>query len=163
MKLAAKISDEGALLMPDRAMLTDWLHSNKGKSVALEIKVVRNKRSNPQNRYYWSSIVNAFYMIFRGAGIDVQDEHDAHEILKAKFNTEKIVKEDTGEVIEIPKSTTRNDTAEQEEYHEKCRRRPAEFWGVQIALPNEQLSIIDTVTILADKVGEQGVIVVEGS
>lgn len=156
MKLHGHIDEKGNLLIPDRAILKDWLNGNKDKSVELEIKVRRKKRSNLQNAYYWNSIVNTFYQIFRNAGMDLQDEEEAHEILKARFNTEKVVNENTGEVVEVVKSTTRNNTFEQEEYHERCRRWAAEFWGVTIPLPNEQLTIIS-----GDTINGQSVLIAE--
>lgn len=142
MKLYGHIDDSGKLLLPDRGVLNNWISTHKDKDVVLEVKLSKKKRSNNQNRYYWNSIVNTFFEIFRNAGLDLQDPQEAHEILKAKFNTEHIVNEQTGEAIEVVKSTTRNNTLEQEEYHERCRRWAAEFWGVQIALPNEQLTLI---------------------
>lgn len=147
MKLYGHIDDKGKLLLPDRGVLQEWVKTHKDKDVVLDVKIKRKTRSNPQNRYYWNSIVNAYFEIFRNAGLDLQDPEEAHEILKAKFNTEHVVNEHTGEMVEVVKSTTRNDTYEQEGYHERCRRWAAEFWGVQIALPNEQLTLISGDTI----------------
>ncbi len=138
MKLTGKISESGKLLLPQRDMLTEWLRQRPDKSVELEIRVKRKKRSNPQNMYYWGVIVPAFFEIFTNAGLDIQTNEEAHEILKDRFNRMDICNKD-GEVVNITKSTTKNDTFEQEEYHEKCRRWAADFWGVVIQLPNENL------------------------
>lgn len=156
MKLAAKISDEGALLMPDRAMLTDWLHSNKGKAVILEIKVRRKQRSNDQNAYMWGVVVPIVCGGLRHLGHDV-DEQDTHEFLKARFNSKKIVNID-GVVEELPTSTTKLTTSEMMDYIARIQQWAAEYLGLVIPDPLQQ-----SVLILADKVGEQGVIVVEGS
>lgn len=136
MKLTGKISEQGKLLLPLKDLLTDWIKGNKGKNVELEIKVKRKRRSNPQNRYYWGVIVPAFYQIFLKAGMEMDCLEQAHEILKDIFNRMDICNDD-GEVVSVVKSTTKNDTFEQEEYHEKCRMWASKFWGVRIPLPNE--------------------------
>lgn len=140
MKLQGVIDDNGKLVFNYRDMLIDWLNENKGKKVTFEIKVDRKKRSNNQNSYYWGIVIEIMYRVFREAGLELDTPMDAHDILKAKFNKE-VVCNNQGEVIEVVKSTTKNNTFEQEEYHEKIRKWALEFWGVIIPLPNEQLEM----------------------
>ena len=108
----------------------------------VEIKVSKKfrKRTSPQNRYYWSVIV--FYwkeILIKEYGEQIS-QAQAHEFLKSNFNYTELVNQDTGEVLRIPKSTTENKTFEMEEYHEVCRQKALEFFGVTIPLPNEQLT-----------------------
>lgn len=162
MKFTGKIGTDRKLVMANRELLNEWINKHPDKHIQLEIKVLRGKRSSPQNRYYWGCIVNVFFEIFRNAGLEVEDEMDVHEILKSRFNTQKIVNEETGEFFEVPKSTTLNNTFEQEEYHEKCRKWAAEFWNVTIALPNEQMDLgLDPILITGDTIQGQSVLIAE--
>ncbi len=134
------IGQDGALKIAHRKILDKWISDRKGKNIEIVFSVKRKKRSNPQNAYYWCVIVAIMFDVFREAGHNVKDAQDAHEILKAMFNTEKMVNSN-GEFVEVPKSTTSNNTLEQEEYHERIRRWTAEFWGVNIPEPNEQSTL----------------------
>lgn len=140
MKLSGKISPDGKLLMSDRDILTNWIAQHKGKSVELEIKVKRKKRSNDQNEYYWAVIVERFFEIFNNAGWDIQSREEVHEMLKDLFNREDKCNQH-GEMISVVKSTAKNSTIEAELYYDRCRKWGAEFWGEYIALPNEAIEL----------------------
>lgn len=65
-----------------------------------------------------------------------------HGFLKDKFLHNGIeIANAHGEVEQLPPSTTRLSTIEQEEYHEDIRRWGAEYLNIVIPLPNEQLEI----------------------
>jgi len=99
-----------------------------------------NKRSNPQNAYYWSVVVSLMKKGFEDLGHDTTLE-ETHEFLKAKFNFKEIVNQGTGEVNQIPLSTTRLTKSEFSEYIEKIQRFAAEFLNIQIPNPNEVLKL----------------------
>ena len=111
----------------------------------VEIKVSKKfrKRTSPQNRYYWSVIVQYWMQLLTDSQGEVYTKDRTHNFLKTNFNYREVVIEETGEVLREMKSTTENKTFEMEEYHEVCRQKALEFFGVTIPLPNEQLEIFE--------------------
>lgn len=152
MQFSGTISDKGELLLKDRNLLTQWIKSHSGKNIELEIKVRRKQRSYLQNRYYFGVCVQLVCEALRHLGHDV-DEEETHELLKSKFNSRKVANEH-GEFIELPTSTTKITTVEMMEYIARIQQWAAEFLGLVIPDPNEQLSIE-----LHDQVNETKLIV----
>ena len=107
----------------------------------VEIKVSKKfrKRTSPQNRYYWSVIVQYWMELLTTSQGELYTKDRTHLFLKTNFNYRDIVIEETGEVLRDLKSTTENRTFEMEEFHEICRQKALEFFNVVIPLPNEQL------------------------
>lgn len=108
------------------------------KEVEIQIKEVKRKRSNPQNRYYWGVVIPYFQRLLIQEWGETFSSESIHEFLKAKFNSQEYVNEKTGEVISISRSTTDNNTKEMEEYLEKCRLFAMDFFDTMIPLPNEK-------------------------
>ena len=97
----------------------------------------QNKRSNPQNAYYWGLVIPLLKKGFEDLGHELTAE-EVHEFLKAKFNFKEIINEETGEVNQIPLSTTRLSKLEFSEYIEKIQRWAAEFLNLVIPDPGTQ-------------------------
>jgi hypothetical protein len=99
------------------------------------------KRSNAQNRYWWALVVP---MVKKGIeemyGEKITNE-EAHEFLKARFNAVQLVNKQTGEVEMLPRSTSRLTTVQFNELIEQVQRFGAEFLGIDIPSPNEQMQI----------------------
>jgi len=142
MKLTGKIDDKGKLLMAERDMLLDWCRQHPDKHIELEIKVRRKQRSTLQNAYYHGVIVQLVCKGLRDMGHDV-DEVETHEFLKGKFNSMKIVNEDSV-VEEIPQSTSKLTTTEMMDYIAKIQMWAAEFLGINIPDPNQQIELQTT-------------------
>lgn len=98
-----------------------------------------NKRSNPQNSYYWGVVIPMIRQAFYDLGHELSAE-ETHEFLKGKFNCKQVVG-DGGEVVEIPLSTASLNKTDFGEYLEKIQRFASEFLGLVIPDPNEQLTI----------------------
>lgn len=64
-----------------------------------------NRRSNPQNRYYWGLVIPLIQKGIKDMGTEITKE-ETHEFLKARFNSKEIVNPDTAECVTIPRSTT---------------------------------------------------------
>lgn len=97
----------------------------------------RKRRSDPQNRFYWSVPVRYFAEFLRAQG-DTYTDHDAHEVMKAKFLRYSITDKKTGELIgESCRSTADLNTAEFTEYLEKCVAWLADMFGIICPMPNE--------------------------
>lgn len=99
------------------------------------------KRSLPQNAYYFGYLINEFiegYLDMTGEKINGKQ---AHEMLKTKFNSDQFVNKETGEILNVPKTTSTLTTVQFMEYTEECSRFIAEWFNRTILAPNEQTEI----------------------
>jgi hypothetical protein len=95
-------------------------------------------RTNPQNQYYWGVVVPKVYDALRDAGFDaVKTKDDAHEIMKALFL--KVKEEKGGINIEKILSTTELTTIGFAQFLMNIFQWAAEYLGIAIPEPNEQL------------------------
>lgn len=99
-----------------------------------------NKRSNPQNRYYWGLVVPMIQKGIEDMGTELTKE-ETHEFLKARFNASDLINEGTGEAISIPKSTTGLSKEKFGEYISKIQQFSAEFLQMIIPDPGQQVTI----------------------
>lgn len=98
-----------------------------------------NKRSLPQNQYYWGCVVPMVKDGLVNIGYsEVKTNEDAHEILKHLFLKRKIVNQNTEEVIEIAGSTAELQTQEFNNFLEEVWRWASEYLGINIPEPSEQ-------------------------
>ena len=81
-----------------------------GQRVDVILKKHKDKRSNPQNRFYWGCVVA---LLAEHCGYESEEMHDA---LKWKFLQRR-----DGPMPTV-RSTTSLNTAEFSEYTEQCRR-----------------------------------------
>ncbi len=92
-------------------------------------------RSIQANRYYWGIVIPLI------AGHVGMNKEDLHELLKFKFNKGIVLDPESGEVLEIPKTTTNLKVAEFQSYIEAVKQWATEFLGVIFPevdeLPNE--------------------------
>jgi hypothetical protein len=108
------------------------LKTLKPVKYSLDIKQFKNKRSNPQNRYYWGVIIK---ILSNETGF-FPDE--MHEHLKRKFlPVEKVIKQ-TGERVIVGSTTTELDTFEGEQYFEQIRIWALSELDILIPEPNEE-------------------------
>lgn len=96
-----------------------------------------NRRTHSQNAYYWAVIVESFRHGALQEWGEYIDKQEAHESLKSNCLYHEKINETTGEIIRIIRSTTENDTWDQDEYHTKCRNLIYEFFGIDVPLPGE--------------------------
>jgi hypothetical protein len=99
-----------------------------------------NKRSGQQNRYYWGLVIPLVTEAFKDLGHELSHE-ETHEFLKAKFNHKDVVNKETGEVLQVPLSTTRLSKMKFSEYVENIQRFGAMFLNINIPDPGEQMQI----------------------
>lgn len=141
-----EVDNSGQISLPKR-MRVEMAKAFKGKRIEVTVKQRYKQRSSPQNRYYWGVLVPSILLAFIDLGNDLQQDNPehlemVHGFLKDKFLHNGIeIANAQGELEQLPPSTTRLSTIEQEEYHEDIRRWSAEFLNVVIPLPNEQLEI----------------------
>lgn len=121
----------------DKKAVENALTLFNDKDIEIQIKEIRKKRSNPQNRYYWGVVIPYIQGLLMQEWGENFDSESIHEFLKSRFNSQDYVNEKTGEVITISKSTAENNTKEMEDYLEKCRVFAFDFFNARIPLPNE--------------------------
>ena len=98
--------------------------------VLVRVGQERLKRSTPQNKYYWGVVIK-----------EMAEEHgctdlEMHEILKSRHLIKDTIMYG-GTEYTIYRSTTELDTAEFEEYLEKCRFDALQHLGILVRKPNE--------------------------
>lgn len=96
-----------------------------GQRVDVILKKHKDKRSNPQNRFYWGCVVA---LLAEHCGYESEEMHDA---LKQKF-----LAAHTDSALPTVRSSAKLNTAEFSEYVEQCRRMAAEM-GIYIPDPGE--------------------------
>lgn len=99
-----------------------------------------NKRSDPQNRYYFGIVIPLVREGIKHLGHQLTKE-ETHDFLKSRFHSQEIVNEDTGEVIHIPRSTTIMNKEAFSNYIAEIQRFAAEFLNVVIPDPGQQMMI----------------------
>jgi len=139
LELNGHIDNEGKFTIANRLRLQEWCRLNKGKNVVVCFKRKGSQRSNPQNRYYWGVVIKEISIRLRDLGYLHLEDNDVHEMMKIKFCFEREINENTGEVLDIPKSTTSLTTTEFCEYMDRIRDWAQEFLGIYIPSPNENL------------------------
>lgn len=97
-----------------------------------------DKRSNPQNRYYWGLVIPIIQKGIKDMGTELTKE-ETHEWLKSKFNLSDLINPTTGECISIPLSTTRLNKEGFSEYISKIQQFASEFLNIYVPDPNEQM------------------------
>lgn len=126
----ANIDDKGKLNLSNPDSFKGELKKLSGKRVYVTVDEEKPTRSNNQNRYYWSVIVQTL------ANEIGYTPDEMHEVLKAKFS-QKDIKQIGAEQVVIPKSTTRQKTDEFETYLESIRRFALLELQIKLPLPNE--------------------------
>lgn len=94
--------------------------------------------SGRQRGYYFAVIVKATRLAINESWGEYWSLERTHDFLKYHCLFKEKINEVTGEVLRVPGSITGNDTWDQEEYHERCRRFVKDNFSVDIPLPNEQ-------------------------
>ncbi|MGV3698294.1 hypothetical protein [Flavobacterium sp.] len=155
-KISVQSEVQDGKLTKNRELVVDAINTYEGKKVTVTIERFYKKRSNKQNNYYWGVIVEHWMRIIREYWGEIWEIDEVHEFLKGNLNYDVLVDDSTGElatnpqtneVIRKPKSTTKNTTFTQEEYHEAARQLAWEMFQYTIPLPNEDLdeSIDDSI------------------
>lgn len=136
---------QGRLIIQNRKSFNFDIEALEGKQLVLTIEKKRKSRSLPQNRYYWAAVVPIIREGLIDAGWtreDVGTLEQVHEILKHKFcKVTEIVNTDTGEILSMPPTTTQLTTTDMMDYIDDIKRWAAEFLGIVIPDPNEQVNL----------------------
>jgi hypothetical protein len=140
LELNGNIDEKGVLHVHNRMRLQEWARQYPGKNILIKFERKGSKRSNPQNNYYWGIVIKEITLRLRDLGHTWMNDEDTHQLMKLKFNFERIVSEH-GEVLELPKSTTGLTKTQFCEYVEKIRMWAADFLSIDIPDPRKILTI----------------------
>lgn len=125
-----------AIKLPDGTWKGDdlkgYLLSRKPGAYQISVSIIRNNRSDLQNKYYWGCVLP---MIAQEAGYD---DDEMHEVLLAQFSPKLTIRstKDKRKRRTVPKRSSKMTTAEFSEYVEKVRRFAATFYGINIPDPS---------------------------
>ena len=118
-------------------------HQVKDGKVLVIFKDIRT-RSIPQNKYYWKVVVPMVRAGLYEAGFEeVKKNEDAHEVLKQVHLTRKMESKKNGDVIPIAGSSAKLSIPEFDIYIETICRWAAEYLGVIIPSPHQQLAELE--------------------
>ena len=94
--------------------LNEAFKSFEGKDVIVTIEKRKSKRSEQQNKYYWSCVIEDERACIREHWGDIFSKDDMHSFNKVYFFGEEKVIEATGDIVRVPKSsiTTKSDFSE---------------------------------------------------
>lgn len=130
---------EGKLLPYNRKRLNNDISLMKDCEVEITIKK-KGKRSLQQNKYYWGCCLPEIQRELKRLGNDF-DMETIHEFLKQKFNSEKVIVETTGELLEISISTTELNKEQFGIYLDSIIRWAAETLSLCIPEPETQTAL----------------------
>lgn len=98
----------------------------------------RKTRSTQQNAYLWGVVYPAVLFGLQDAGWEITHEEQVHEYCKQAFAAREVINKDTGEMLSLPSSTARMQTAEFNVYVDKIKAFAFEYLNVTIPEPNEE-------------------------
>lgn len=125
-------------IVQNRKPVTILFQSLKDGKYLLEVSKA-DKRTNPQNRYYWQ-MLTLFVQpaLYQQGWAEIKTKEDAHVFVSEIFLKVKIVNQVTGEIKERIKSTTELNKDDFNIYLEEIWRWAAEYLSITIPAPNEQ-------------------------
>lgn len=101
----------------------------------IRISPFRRQRSIRQNEYLWGVVYPAMLYGLLDAGWEFTSTEQVHEFFKAQIGGDKVVNRDTGEIIELPKSTAQMSTVQFSSYIEQLRQYANEYLNIEIPPP----------------------------
>lgn len=119
-------------------LLSETLRSLPLGDYVITITHDRKTRSNQQNAYLWGIVYPAVLFGLQDAGWEITDEEQVHEYCKQAFAAREVINKDTGEVLSLPNSTARMQTAEFNVYVDKIKAFALEYLNITIPEPNEE-------------------------
>ncbi len=134
-------SVKDGVLATNRKYISDVVKSFEGANIIITIEKRKKKRSNNQNAFYFGIVIPIMMDAFKDAWGEYYSATEVHEALKAKYCYKEQINESTGEILQIPSSTTNLSTIEWEEYIDKIRAFAFEWFNVSVPMPNEQITI----------------------
>jgi hypothetical protein len=128
----AQVSTEGTLVWSEPTRVRATLAHLRGKAITITLEREVRRRSDPQNRWYWASVVPAvaeYLSIGRPLPIS---KDDAHYVLCSAF-----IGCDETPLGRVPSHSSTLTTEQFSTYCERIRAHAASEWGLRIPGPDE--------------------------
>jgi hypothetical protein len=122
---------QGQVVFADPAAWRAAVARHEGRQVWVTVKRQQHLRTMPQNKYYWSVVVETI------AGHIGEGREDTHELLKQQFLTGRDIELLDGQHLKMPPSTTRLNTEQFSQYVENVKRWASSFLGLYIPDANQ--------------------------
>jgi hypothetical protein len=131
-------------LKRNRNLILNALESFEGQEVILTIQKARKSRTNPQNSFYWGVVLQLVQSGLKDATGEFRTIENIHyNILLKMFAPEnEIVNIETGECITEKITSSEMTTTQFAEYIMEIQKWSAEFLGISIPNPNEEITLI---------------------
>jgi len=131
-------------LKRNRNLILNALQTFEGSEIVITIQKAKKRRSNPQNSYYWGIVLNIVQQGLKDATGEFRSVENIHyNILLKMFAPEnEIVNTETGECITEKITSSQMTTTQFCEYVMEIQKWGAEFLGVDIPSPNENLTLL---------------------
>jgi len=142
------VTDDGILKISYRAKFDQAVKMLSGDRVKVTVEKLYKRRTTvkihetgevtkAQNGYYFGVVVSEY----RNGAWETQGRplstQEAHEELKANCNYIENYNEDTGQIMRKIESTATLTTVQFEEYLTRCREFIREWFGIDVALPED--------------------------
>ena len=121
----------------DLRMLWTWFTNALDGNYRVEIKRIRRKRTLEQNGWLFGCIYPMLLKALNDAGWEFTSVEQVHEYFKAMLWKQRMVNKHTGEIVEIPSSTTEMDTVQFSTYCDKLRDYGREYLDIEIPDPDK--------------------------
>lgn len=113
MKVLVRVNEDGkAVYSPtDRKLMLEAIEKCKGGMAQITIKKFGNKRTTPQNAYYWAvpnKMITKHFNQEKTFDRNVSGQ-EVHDMLARKFLGTEIIELPTGDTVEVRKSTSELD------------------------------------------------------
>lgn len=141
-KITITSSVENGKLKRNRRLIMDAIASFEGKIVDITIQKHKKVRSNSQNAYYWGVVIPLVQDGLKEATGEVRDLNSIHyQILLPLFApSREITNINTGEIVSERMTSSEMTTTQFMEWIMDIQKWAAEFLGVDIPDPNEDLT-----------------------
>ena len=109
----------------------------EGTPLEFTVRKAVDRRTSPQNRYYWGIVVPCIKAGLKDGGMPLTTEQ-VHELLKFRFLREDHAVGGDGEFVTVIPSTSGLEVGEFVAYTDRCIQFAAEYLNVVIPEPGQQ-------------------------
>ena len=117
--------------------LYSFFQATPDGSYMLSITKQKRGRTLNQNEWLWGCVYPILLDGLLDAGWEFTSVEQVHEFFKRLMAQDRVVNYETGEIVEIPKSTATMDTQQFSTYIDKLREYAEEFLNVTIPDPDK--------------------------
>jgi hypothetical protein len=144
MKFEIRTKIENGKVVRNKQMILNAFNEFEGSEVLIIISKAKKHRSNNQNAFYWGLVIPIVQQGLKDATGEYRSAEMIHyNILLKMFAPEnEIVNTETGECITEKITSSQMTTTQFCEYVMEIQKWGAEFLGIDIPNPNENLTLL---------------------